>query len=345
MIYEIDIEEFIGSDVPLIDVRSPGEYAQGHIPGGVNIPLFSDEERAAVGTVYTRDSREKAIELGYSYVYPKMNDFISQTSEVVHDGKVAIHCWRGGMRSHAFAEHLNKNGFGEVMVIRSGYKSYRNHVLAFFRTPLFLKIIGGYTGSGKTHIIRYLLRHGYQALDLEAIANHKGSAFGSIGQQPTTEQFENDLFEKFHRLDLSKPVWLEDESRNIGGVNIPRDLYLQMAESDVYFLEIPRNVRSEHLVNEYIGQEKEHLAENIRRISKRLGGENAREALHLLTENRMVELASLILGYYDKTYQRGLEFHTKGKIIRLQCAETDPEKNGLKILHYDEQIRNQAYPI
>lgn len=339
MIIETDIEEILKSGEPVIDVRSPGEFARGHIPRAVNIPLFSDEERAQIGTEYTLNSKEKAMELGHHIVYPKLSWFISRSLEVAPGGNAAIHCWRGGMRSHAFGAWLHENGFSRVKVVRGGYKSYRNHILSFFASPLKLKMVGGYTGSGKTSILRFIKDQGFQAIDLEAIAVHRGSAFGSIGPQPTTEQFENALFEAFRGLNLARPIWLEDESRNIGGVNIPNDLYQQMVASEVFFLEIPRKIRSEHLVGEYKEQDPKQLAEGIRRIARRLGGENTRIALGLLDEMRMAELASLILGYYDKKYIQALKLHPEGKVHKLHCNGTNPEENGLKILLYDEQIR------
>jgi tRNA 2-selenouridine synthase len=244
MISELSIKDFYGTQplMPLIDVRSPGEFEKGHIPGAVNIPLFSNEERAHVGTVYVQHSKGKAIELGYKYVTPKLDWFIEESLKVANQSAVVIHCWRGGMRSHAFAEHLHANGFQQVYVLEGGYKAFRNYLLKYLEQPVQLRILGGYTGSGKTRILKELAASGEQIIDLEGIAHHKGSAFGYMGElpQPTQEQFENNLFENVRKLNLELPVWVEDESQKIGCINIPKGFFNQIAEQSVYFIDIPK---------------------------------------------------------------------------------------------------------
>jgi tRNA 2-selenouridine synthase len=339
MIQEILIGDFLASDIPLIDVRSPGEFIRGHIPGAVNIPLFSDAERAHVGLVFTRNSSEKAIEVGYRYVKPKLDDFILQAMLAAPDGEVAVHCWRGGMRSRAFAKHLDENGFSEVSVITGGYKAYRNYVLNFFDSPFILNIIGGYTGSGKTEIIRNLQEKGHQVVDLEGVAHHKGSSFGALGQmeQPSIEQFENNLFDSFKRMDISLPIWLEDESHNIGGVTIPMNLYRQMLAGKVFFMDIPGEVRTKYLVDEYAGYDPELLAQAIGRISKRLGGQNTKAALQYLDDRNFYELTMLILHYYDKSYLKGLRFHDPEHVYKIQSGSINPVENANSILKLYEQ--------
>lgn len=337
MVREITIDEYLSSGLPLIDVRSPGEFAGGHIPGAVNIPLFTDEERALVGTAYTWESAEKAMEIGYRFVNPKLSDFLVRSEKISEKGRVAVHCWRGGMRSRAFATHLSENGFREVPVITGGYKAFRNYVLRFFSLPYTLNIVGGYTGSGKTEILRYLQGSGYQAVDLEGIARHKGSSFGGLGQdqQPSQEQFENDLFEAMRAFDPSGTIWLEDESHNIGGVTLPMALFRQMSMSRVFFLDIPKEIRAGYLVREYALYEKELLAEALSRISRRLGGQPYKLALNCLQEGRFYDLASLVLTYYDKKYRSGLNLHDPGNVITIQTGSTDPAVNAKIILeHY-----------
>lgn len=334
MVHEITIQEFYPTKRPLIDVRTPAEYEQGHIPGAINIPLFSNEERAHVGTVYVQQSKEKAIELGYKYVNPKLSDFIEQSKRVAPDGKVIVHCWRGGMRSHAFAQHLHDNGFAEVSVITGGYKAYRTYLHSTFDIPFQLNIIGGYTGSAKTHIIKHLQKQGYQAVDLEDIAKHKGSAFGAMTEkQPTVEQFENNLFEVWRKLDYSQPIWLEDESHNIGGVNIPMNLFNQMRNSKLYFLDIPKEERAKHLVVEYSGADMEMLAESVRKISKRLDGQKVKEAFQYLSEKNFYEVADIALTYYDKTYLKGMKYREKENVVIIPANSTDPEENAKLIFN------------
>jgi tRNA 2-selenouridine synthase len=348
MIQEIEISDFLRSNTPLIDVRSPGEHAKGHIPGAVNIPLFSDTERAHIGTVYVQQSKEKATALGYQYVHPKLSDFIALTKKAVPEGKVVVHCWRGGMRSRLFAAFLQENGIADVSLIIGGYKAYRNHVLDNFDIPFDLKIVGGYTGSAKTYVIKEIKSAGFQVIDLEDLANHKGSAFGEIENlaQPTVEQFENNLYDVWRKLDYTQPIWLEDESHNIGGVNIPMNLFNQMRESTVFFLDIPREERAKHLVTEYADTDTELLVKSIGRISKRLGGLNTTHALQFLHENKFYEVALLALSYYDKTYLKGMQMHASGKVIVIPKQTTDPIGNAQTIIqHYEQHKRNKTNPI
>jgi tRNA 2-selenouridine synthase len=336
MINEIRIADYFSIGAPLIDVRSPIEYDKGHIPGAVNIPLFTNEEREEVGTVYVRESREKAIELGLKFVNPKLDDFISLSKKVAPNGKVVVHCWRGGMRSKSFAQHLLDNGFPSVSIIEGGYKSYRNHVLNTFEQPFDIRIVGGYTGSGKTHVIECIKQLGHQALDLEFLAKHKGSAFGWLKgeKQPTVEQFENNLFEEWRKLDYSKPIWLEDESHSIGSVYIPLALFTQMRKSSVYFLNIPKEERAKLLVGEYAHSDTEFLAEAIRKITKRLGGQNAQAALEKLSEHNFYEVAIITLTYYDKAYLRSLSQHDPSKVFTIPATTTDSAKNANLIMDF-----------
>jgi len=350
MISELSIKDFYEAKpgLPLIDVRSPGEFEKGHIPGAVNIPLFSNEERAHVGTVYVQQSKEKAVELGYKYVTPKLDWFIEESRKVADQRAVVIHCWRGGMRSHAFAEHLHANGFQEVYVLEGGYKSFRNYLLKFLEQPFRLRILGGYTGSGKTSILKELAALGEQIIDIEEIAHHKGSAFGALGElpQPTQEQFENNLFETMRKLNREIQVWVEHESYNIGGVNIPMGFFKQISEQTVYFIDIPKEKRAEYLVNEYSAFGKKEIAYAITGIAKRLGGQNVKLALECLEQNSYFEVAMLALQYYDKAYTRGIQSRNQEKVCRVSMPDTDYKKNAISILKLiDKNERNKTYSI
>ena len=336
MINRIDIETYLNGErlLPIIDVRTPAEYSTGHIPGAVNIPLFSNEERAKVGTAYKQVSPEKAYELGYRFVEPKLEYFIEESRNVSQDGKVAVYCWRGGMRSKSFAEHIEANGIQEVNVIEGGYKAFRQHALDAFSQPEQLRILGGYTGSGKTRILKQLERLGEQVINLEGIANHKGSAFGAIGQQeqPQNEHFTNLLFWEWRKLDMSRPVWLEDESIHIGRVFIPENLFHRMREAITYFLDIPTEVRGHLLVEEYKGSSKEPLEEAIHKISRRLGGQNTKMALEALSQNDYHQAAVITLYYYDKYYLKGLNRRDNRKVVRILSDTVDAELNAAKLL-------------
>ncbi|NBB88858.1 MAG: tRNA 2-selenouridine(34) synthase MnmH [Bacteroidetes bacterium] len=334
MIQEISVGKALELNYPLLDVRSPKEYQKGHIPGAENVPLFSDDERAKIGTTYKQKSKKEAVDLGYQFVAPKLQHFIDQASMLAPDGIVSVHCWRGGMRSKAFAKHLSENGFEKVNVITGGYKAYRNHILDKLSCPGQLKILGGYTGSGKTPILNVFERRGKQVIDLEGLARHKGSAFGGLGEDefPTTQQFENDLFHKWSTLDKNRPIWLEDEGHNIGPVRIPIDFYRAMKESYLYFIDIPKEERAKYLAEEYGKFKNYELKAAIQRISKRLGGEREQKAIEYLREEKYVEIALIALKYYDKFYFKGLKKRKKGNVCTIRLQGVHHEQNAEKIL-------------
>jgi tRNA 2-selenouridine synthase len=327
MVEKISITTYLENytHIPLIDVRSPGEFEKGKIPGAFNIPLFSNEERAQVGTVYKQKSQKEAIDLGYIFVTPKLNSFISESIELAPDKIICIHCWRGGMRSEAFAKHLHNNGFKKVFIIEHGYKAYRRLAQKFFEQEFKLKVLGGYTGSGKTDVLSVLAEKGEQTIDLERLAHHKGSAFGAIGelQQPTTEQFENNLFNEMRNLNTDKTIWVEDESMSIGKVYIPRPLFVQMREQFVFFLDIPVEERAKYLVQTYGLFEKEKLKESIVKITKRIGNDKAKRAVEALENGDLKEVATITLKYYDKAYLKGLISRDQSKIKKLPLAQVD----------------------
>jgi len=338
MIQRISIETYLENrpELPLIDVRTPAEYESGHIPGAENIALFSNEERARVGTIYKKKSKELAYDIGAEFVVPKLDHFIEESKKIAIDDKVVVYCWRGGMRSKLFAEHIELSGIKEVYVIEGGYKAFRTYALDSFLKPGELYILGGYTGSGKTKILRHLKSKGQQVIDLEAIANHKGSAFGSIGQdeQPKNEHFTNLLFWHWKELDYSRPVWLEDESIHIGKVYIPEVLFQRMRDVTVYFLDIPKEERAKFLVEDYVGVNKEPLVVSINKISKRLGGVKTAEALESLARNDYYSTAIITLNYYDKFYLKGVNQREKDRVVVVKTGTVDAEKNAHLLLDY-----------
>jgi len=211
-IEKLNIERFLelAEKHPVLDVRSPGEYKHAHIRGAYSFPLFTDEERKEVGTAYKQQSREEAIKIGFDYFGPKMRKMVEEAESVVRSQSGAdselrtpdsrlllLHCWRGGMRSAAIAWLLDLYGF-KVYTLAGGYKKYRNWITETFSFPFQFTILGGYTGSGKTYVLDELEKKGGAVVNLEKLANHKGSAFGNIGmpEQPSQEMFENLLGEK-----------------------------------------------------------------------------------------------------------------------------------------------------
>jgi tRNA 2-selenouridine synthase len=314
------VEDFLelAKSFPVLDVRSPGEYSHAHIPGAISFPLFSDEERKVVGTTYKQTSREAAIKIGLDYFGPKMRPMVElveaitesqlSSSEKPASRTILVHCWRGGMRSGAVAWLLDLYGFN-VYTLVGGYKKFRNWVIETYSQPRPLKILGGFTGSGKTYVLQELKKQGQKVIDLEGIACHKGSAFGHIGQppQPTQEMFENLLSIQLQQLSYSnEPIWLEDESQRIGHVNIPNEFWKSMRSSIVTFLDIPFEERLEHLVKEYGVLDAERMAHAIERIQKRLGPLETKTSLQLLKEGDFYGCFAILLKYYDKGYLKGL---------------------------------------
>jgi tRNA 2-selenouridine synthase len=314
MIIKADIDEFLALAQlhPVLDVRSPGEYDHAHIPGAHSLPLFTNEERKVVGTAYKQESREQAIKIGLDYFGTKMRTMVEQAEAIAAthgtpDKILLVHCWRGGMRSAGVAWLLDLYGF-KVYTLKGGYKAYRNWVLSRFEMPYSFGIIGGYTGSGKTHVLTELRKRDKVVLDLEGIANHKGSAFGGLGKtgQTSQEQFENELALQLSKLPSGKTIWLEDESRRIGDLNIPLAMWTTMRQSPVFFLNIPFEERLQHILSEYGKFKKEDLINTIVRIRKRLGGLATRDAVNYILEGDITAAFSILLAYYDKYYIQGL---------------------------------------
>lgn len=306
---KLQVEEFLerSSNCPVIDVRSPGEYGKAHIPGAFNLPLFTDEERAKVGTTYKKKGREAAVLVGLELVGPKLQHFVKEALSLKSD-KALLYCWRGGMRSGSMGWLLEQAGI-KVSLLSGGYKSYRNYLLSYFARPYKIVLLGGYTGAGKTPLLKELEQKGEQIIDLEAIAHHKGSAFGAIGEteQPSTEMFENLLFSKISTLDPTLPVWIEDESRNIGKDFIPEPLWLQMRSAPLIVVESSFEERLTRLVKDYGFTSKEELSTSIKKIEKRLGYDRCKEALKACEDGELTAAATVCLTYYDKAYHTQLE--------------------------------------
>jgi tRNA 2-selenouridine synthase len=347
-ITKLSIDEFLqlSQQYPVLDVRSPSEFSHAHIPGAHNLPLFSDEERKVVGTAYKQETKEKAIKLGLDFFGVKMVKMVEEVESIVSSWQltvgskktgdrelptancILVHCWRGGMRSAGVAWLLDLYGF-KVYTLVAGYKAYRNWVLQQFEKEYSsIHIVGGYTGSGKTEALHALAKKDQAIIDLEKLASHKGSAFGSLGQpaQPSQEMFENLLADELKMIVdrwqlIGKngqpdnyqpssanypPLWIEDESQRIGNVNIPTAFFQQMRNKQIYFTNIPFESRLDFIVEHYGKFEKEKLVNNIIRIKKRLGGLETKTAINCLLEDNVRGCFSVLLMYYDKFYLKSL---------------------------------------
>lgn len=327
----IDVDTILGSDrLPIVDVRSPGEFAKGHIPGAHNIPLFDDAERAEVGTLYKQVGRVPAVDRGLEIATGKADQLVHATRQLAVDTEFSVHCWRGGMRSEGFAWLCHDCGL-KPRVLQGGYKSFRQAAHDSFAVPHLVVVLAGNTGAGKTKLLWELSSVGQQMVDLEGLANHRGSAFGGIGQppQPTAEQFENDLFLQWRELDASKPVWIEGESRSIGKVQIPQSIWDQMCAAPMIFVEVDRQQRVEFLVQEYGSLPADELAAAMQRIGKRLGGDRLQSALDALERGDVSAVAAAALQYYDKTYTNSLARHDPDTVYKVPMNRAaDPEAVG-----------------
>lgn len=305
----LSAEEFIirAGNIPVLDVRSPGEYVQGHIPGALSLPLFNDQERAKVGTLYKQQGKTISVQKGLEIVGPKLKDF-TKFALKLDSPEILVHCWRGGMRSSSMAWLLETVGLN-VFLLEGGYKAYRRMVLNNFETPLKIILLGGYTGSGKTELLQGLKNEGEQILDLEGLANHKGSAFGSLGQQdqPTTEQFENMLSKEISSLDVNKRVWVEDESHNVGKVFLNQPFWEGMRSSPLIRVDTPYEIRLERLMRDYACFDTEGLATSIKKIEKRLGFDKCKKALEACNSGDRDTSARICLDYYDAAYGSQLD--------------------------------------
>ena len=310
--------------VQVLDVRTPAEFEHGHIPGAFNLPLFSNEERVQVGTTYKQVGREQAILLGFDLTGAKWSGFIKQALAIAPGKKIAVHCWRGGMRSGAMAWALDLYGF-EVYLLKGGYKHYRRWVRQQFENAYHLIVLGGMTGSGKTKILHQLRSAGEQIIDLEALAQHQGSSFGTMNKmvQPSQEQFENNLASDLMGLDDTRIIWVEDESITIGKRIIPNAIWYQMRAAKMIDLQVNREQRVTWLVQDYGCLNKDFLIECTERIGKRLGPEQTKQAVLAIAENRMEDFIRLVLVYYDKTYRTSLAKRPAANIHPFTTASRD----------------------
>jgi tRNA 2-selenouridine synthase len=344
---KITADEFISlsKTFPVFDVRSPGEYIHAHFPQAHSLPLFSNEERAIIGTAYKQESRQKAIKLGLDFFGVKMRKMVEEVEIIIGNQThktIILHCWRGGMRSSAVAWLLDMYGY-RVYVLAGGYKAYRNWVLSQFEKTYLFNILGGYTGSGKTIVLDELKRIGHTVIDLEGLANHKGSAFGALGEkpQPGQEMFENllanQLYYKSTVDDIApgtnREIWLEDESQRIGLVMIPHTIWNSMRASPVYFLDIDFEERLKYLVSTYGIFPRESLVNSIMRIQKRLGGLETKNAINHLLENNYAESFRILLQYYDKLYAKGLlnRKNVDQILHKIACKSVDSKTNSITL--------------
>lgn len=339
MTVDIDVFLSLRDKTPLIDVRSEGEYLDGHIKNAINIPILNNEERKIVGTLYKQEGQQAAIKEGVKLVGPRLHTIIEEAEKNSKDNTVLVHCWRGGMRSNNFCWLVERIGL-KTYSLKGGYKAYRQKALEYFQKPLKLISLSGSTGSGKTEILHELERQGEQVIDLEGLANHKGSAFGGIGlgKQPTTEQFQNDLFEQILSFDLNKNIWIEDESIAVGNIFLPQHFWTSMRNAPVVKVDVDKSIRINRLVVDYGSANKEDLIKSMEKITKKLGGQHFKHAKERLLENDLATTADILLTYYDKAYTKALDARKE----KISCSISFDWKD---VSSFVKQLREDAHTV
>lgn len=322
----------VASHVPIIDVRSPSEFESGHIQNAINVPLFDDDQRSKVGIAYKEFGKEEAVIEGLEIVGPKMAGFAkmvkgileNRSRNVASDRRVRIHCWRGGMRSQSFAWLMNQISL-QPLILEGGYKSFRNTVLQSFERRYNLVILSGLTGAGKTKYLHLMERQSEQVIDLEGLANHRGSAFGGVGlgTQPTTESFENQLFHQLSQLDHRRKIWVEDEGNRIGSVNVPNAFYQQIRHAPAVFIDASIDRRLDHLLEVYGDLDLSGLSYSVEKIRKRLGGQHVNAAIEALENKDFRTAAAIVLKYYDKTYLKAVDLMPRELTAKFTADSMD----------------------
>ncbi len=318
-----------------LDVRSPAEYREGHIPGALSMPLLSDTERAQTGITYKQKGRDAAVLQALIWVGPKMSGFVDQARRLSAGRPILLYCWRGGMRSHSMAWLLKQAGL-EVSVLEGGYRNWRRHIYEVMATWGQWVVIGGPTGSGKTKLLHALKEAGEQVLDLEALANHRGSAFGALGlpPQPGNEQFISDIGWKICGMKKGRRIWVEDESSMIGSLHLPEVVVGRLSTSPFVYLQTDFEQRIRELVREYGQQTRAELEGAFRKIARKIGGQYLNLALDALNGGRLHEAASIALRYYDKAYAQSLSIrHPEGGISLTWGVHEEAVQVMNRLLH------------
>ena len=337
------IETFRRAQGPLLDIRSPSEFNKGHWPGATNLPLFSDEERIAVGKAYKKQGRLQAVLLGLEITNPKMLDFkkvlesFKNTNSLESQAKnthyLRLYCWRGGMRSASLGWMANLLNLNAVILI-GGYKSYRKWVLRQFQREWPIRLLGGKTGTGKTDILLSMEQQGISIIDLEGLANHRGSSFGSLGlpAQPSSEHFENLIAEDLDicSRNCKNGIWFEAESANLGCCRIPHELFKQMKHAPIIEINRSKEERVNQLVKVYAKHNKEDLKIATSRISRRLGPQRTKLALNAISNEKWEQVCEALLDYYDKCYEYELSKSSQRKTIDISGLK--PDSAAIKLL-------------
>lgn len=325
-----------------VDMRAPVEYADGHIPGAVNIPLFDDDERRIVGTIYHKNGPEEAKQQGLGIVSGKLPELVNQIRDLYSSGRtVVVYCWRGGMRSKSVVSVLELMGIPAYQLV-GGYKAYRRYVLdtlaAFDLKPTVVSLCGS-TGVGKTTLLKLLADAGAAVIDLENLANHRGSAFGQVGlgQPATAQNFDALLLNELRRLNDSPYILVECESKRIGNVYIPDALFAAMKRGPRILAHASLETRVARLMEEYLAHSPDEIRDSLASLSKRLGAAKTGKLLAALAAGEVDEVVRyLLIDYYDPLY--GYEQAKDGEFAFRVDAEDLPQASAA-IMGYLNTLR------
>lgn len=315
----------------IVDARTPLEFSDDHLPGAVNVPILTDAERVEIGTLYKQQGPHPARVRGLELTCHRFPAIVATIAEAAKGRPILVYCWRGGLRSESVALLLEMTGY-PVVKLEGGYKAFRSIVASFFESvslPVQLVVLHGMTGSGKTEFLQQLPADRYTVIDLEGLARHRGSAFGSLGlgEQPPQKLFETQLWNAFRQAPTDRPIVVEGESKRIGRINLPGNLYEVMAESTKVWCDVSVATRVKRLAAEYAREEyRKPMAEALERIRKKLGGPHYEELRAKLAAWDIQGVArDLIEQYYDKLYYRVRKWEPQGTISLEDYTEAERE--------------------
>jgi tRNA 2-selenouridine synthase len=345
---EASLPEYLRASGPLLDVRTPAEFAQGHIPGATNVPLFQDEERAAVGTCYKQQGRQAAVQLGLSLVAPRLSELAQDLLHLGSGGQqpLRLYCWRGGLRSGSVAWLGQLLGL-HCRLLPGGYKSFRRWALASFEKPWPLLLLGGRTGCGKTDLLQALAARGAAVIDLEGLAHHRGSSFGGLGlpPQPSSEHFENRLALQLLLQRSHRPIWVEAESAQVGRCRIPAGLWSQMKQAPVVELQRDLDGRLQRLVAVYGDQGQEALHQATERIARRLGPQRTAAALAAIAAHDWTTACRQMLDYYDRCYDHELRQRQGPPLLTLAAGNASDGDLADQLLQWQSGLQLPWQPV
>ena len=321
-------------DLLWIDVRTPSEHAQGHIPGALNLPILDDAERARVGIEYAQQGAMAAKLLGMNLVGPRLGPLVKRYSELAEGRPIALYCWRGGMRSGLIGRLLHDLGI-PVSILRGGYRAHRHEVMSHLETRIPpLVVLHGHTGSGKTILLRRLAAR-FPVIDLEGLGSHRGSTFGDVGlpPQPTQLQFESALVQVLRRLPAGRPVLVEGESPALGVLKLPLPLIRAMRSGWRVILEVPRALRVRLLVEEYgpvIRGDTSSLARPLTYLKGRLPTAVLASLSEALAAGQLDTFCELLLErHYDALYERWSRRGGERDYRRIAADSLEQAEHGI----------------